>query len=69
MNLAYAKKLGFWIQKTNVDAQKIDASSLDTFEIVITSFQLHKTLQKARFFKENFLIAKTKMDVVLGMFS
>lgn len=35
---AYAKKLGFWIQKTNVGAQKIDGSGLDIFGMLIASF-------------------------------
>lgn len=38
MNPAYAKKLDLWIQKTNVGAQKIDGSSLNTFKMVIASF-------------------------------
>ncbi|MCJ1349596.1 hypothetical protein MMC31_007837, partial [Peltigera leucophlebia] len=39
MNPAHAKKLGFWIRKTDVGAQKIDGSSLDTFGMAIASFQ------------------------------
>ena len=38
MNLAYAKKLGLRIRKTDVDVQKIDRSSLDTLKIVIANF-------------------------------
>lgn len=34
----FAKKLGLKTQATNVRAQKIDLSKLDTFEIVIASF-------------------------------
>ena len=40
MTPAYAKKLGLRTRKTNVGAQKIDRSSLDTFGIVITDFQV-----------------------------
>lgn len=40
INLAYAKKLGLRIWKTNVDAQKIDETSLATFGIAIASFQV-----------------------------
>lgn len=39
MNFAYTKKLGFRIRKTNIGAQKIDSSSLNTLRIIITSFQ------------------------------
>ena len=38
MTLAYVKKLGLWTPKTDVGAQKIDRSSLDTFEMVIAGF-------------------------------
>ena len=38
MTPTYAKQLGLRTQKTNVGAQKIDGSSLDTFRIVIAGF-------------------------------
>lgn len=38
MSPAYVKKFCFRIRKTDVDAQKIDGSILETFEIVITFF-------------------------------
>ena len=38
INLAFARKLGLYIRKTNVGAQKIDGSALETFEMVITDF-------------------------------
>lgn len=38
MTPAYAKKLGLWIRKTNINAQKIDESSLTTYRMVIASF-------------------------------
>ena len=47
--------------------QKIDRSSLDTFEMVIVSFQVLDKLGRARFFQETFLVANTRMDIVLGM--
>lgn len=40
MLLAYTKKLGLQIQKTDISAQKIDGSTLSILEMVITSFQL-----------------------------
>ena len=38
MTTAYAKQLGLQIQKTDIEAQKIDGSLLRNFEIVIASF-------------------------------
>ena len=40
MSPVYAKKLGLKTQKTNVGAQKIDGSALETFEMVIVDFQV-----------------------------
>ena len=36
----YAKKLGLRVRKTDVGAQKIDGSTLKTYNMVITSFQV-----------------------------
>ena len=37
---AYGKKLGLWVRKTDIGAQKIDGSTLETYGIVIASFQV-----------------------------
>ena len=50
MSPAYIKKLGLWIRKTDVGAQKIDGSCLNTFRMVIAGFQIQNKLGKARFF-------------------
>ena len=67
MTPAYAKQLGFQVQKTDVEAQKIDGSSIRTFEMVIAGFEVEDRLGKVRFFQELFLLANTSMEVVLGM--
>ena len=50
MSLAYVKKLGLKTWKTNVRAQKIDGSTLETFEILIANFQLKDKVGRLRFF-------------------
>ena len=67
MSPAYAKKLGFKTQKTNVRAQKIDNSALETFRMVITNFQEENKGGRPRFFQETFLVADTKFELVLEM--
>ena len=67
MTPAYAKQLGLQVQKTDVEVQKIDNSSLRTFEMVINGFQIEDKLGKAQFFQKSFLLAKTSIEVVLGM--
>ena len=53
MNSVYTKKLGFWIQKTDIGIQKINGSSLDTFRMVITSFQVQNKSKRLDFFKKS----------------
>ena len=55
------------IQKTDVEAPKINGSSLNIFKIVITGFLIQDKLGKARFFQKIFLVADTRMDIVLRM--
>ena len=50
MTPAYAKQLGLRTQKTDVRAQKINGLSLQTFEMVITSFKVEDKRGRARFF-------------------
>ena len=51
MTPAYAKRLGLKTQKTNVRAQKIDGSALETFGIVIADFQLENKGGRPKFFQ------------------
>ena len=65
--LAYAKKLGLRIQKTDVGVQKIDGSTLEIYGMVITGFQVQDKFEKARLFQETFLVTDTSVEIVLGM--
>ena len=67
MSPAYAERLGLKIRKTNVGAQKIDGSALETFGMVIANFQVEDKSGRPRFFQETFLVADTKFEVILGM--
>ena len=67
MNLAFAQKLGLYIRKTNVRAQKIDGSALKTFGIVIADLEVEDKADRSRFFQETFLVADTKFEAILGM--
>ena len=50
MTPAYTAKLGLKVQKTNIGAQKIDSSTLDTFKIVLADFQVENKLSRSLFF-------------------
>ena len=47
---AYVSRLGLQARYTNVRAQKIDDSTLQTFGMVLASFQIKDKLRRAQFF-------------------
>ena len=64
---AFAKELGLPIRSTNVGAQKIDGTMLDTFEKVVVAFLVVNKANQVRFFEETFLVANVSLEVVLGI--
>ena len=67
MTPRYVSKLGLKVRPTDVGAQKIDGSTLETFGMVLASFQVEDKLGRPQFFQETFLLADLSMKVVLGM--
>ena len=67
MTPGYASKLGLKVRPTNVEAQKIDGSTLETFGMVLASFQMKDKLGRPQFFQETFLLADLSVKVVLEM--
>ena len=67
MNSTFTRKLGLHIRKTNVGAQKIDGSALETFGMVIAEFLVEDKGGRPRFFQKTFLVADTQFKVVLRM--
>ena len=67
MTPAYAAHIGLKVRVTDVGVQKIDESSLNTYGMVITTFQVVIKLGCFYFFQETFLLADISMKVVLGM--
>ena len=64
---AYVAKLGLEVRKTDIRAQKIDSSTLETFGMVLADFQVEDKIERVRFFQETFLLADISAEVVLGM--
>ena len=50
MSLAYAKRLGLKTRKSDVGAQKIDGSALETFGMVVADFQVKDKGGRPKFF-------------------
>ena len=67
MTPTYATKLGLKVPKTDIGAQKIDGSTLETFGMILADFQVEDKLGRARFFQETFLLANISTEVVLGI--
>ena len=64
---AYTSKLGFRVRHTDVGAQKIDGSTLQTFGMVLANFQVEDKLGRTRFFQETFLLPNISAEIVLDM--
>ncbi len=64
---AFAQQLGLKIRKTNVGAQKIDGTTLETYGMVVSTFSVSGKDERERFFKKNFLLADVRPDIVLEM--
>ena len=67
MHPFFAKQLGLPIQPTDVRAQKINDSTLDTHGMVVTAFSVVEKGNRVRFFEEIFLVANVSLEVVFGM--
>ena len=63
----FAKELGFPIRPTDVGAQKINGTTLDTYEMVVAAFSVEDKANRVRFFEETFLVANVSPKVVLAM--
>ena len=49
-------------------AQNINGSTLETFKMIITNFQIKDKICKSQYFQEIFLITNIKVEVILRMF-
>ena len=61
------RKLGLPVRPTDVGAQKIDGTMLDTFGMVVTAFSVTDKANRVRFFEETFLVANVSPEIVLGI--
>ena len=67
MHPSFAKQLGLSIRPTDVRAQKIDGTTLDTYEMVVVAFSVMDKANQVRFFEETFLVANVSPEVVFEM--
>lgn len=66
--LDFAEKVGLQVWLTNIGAQKIKDSKLDTLNMVIAFFLIEDKDGKAWFFEKTFWLANLSMCIALGIF-
>ena len=64
---AFAYQLDLTIWKTNVGAQKIDGTTLETYRMVVFTFSISDKDGSKRFFEENFVLADVQPEIVFRM--
>ena len=67
VHLAFAKELRLPIRPTDVRAQKINGTTLETYAIIVSVFLVENKANQVNFFEETFLVANVSLEVVLGM--
>ena len=67
IHLIFAKQLGLSIRPTDVGAEKIDGTTLNTYEMVVAAFSVEDKANRVRFFEKTFLVANVSPEIVLGM--
>ena len=64
MSQVFAFQLGYKIRKTNVEAQKIDGTILETYKMVVSTFSVLNKDRREKFFEKSFLLADVNLNVV-----
>ena len=67
MSQAFAQQLSLKIYKTNVGAQKINGTTMETYGIIVSTFSVSNKDSKRRFFEESFLLADVRPNIMLKM--
>ncbi len=67
MSQTFEQQLGLKIRKTNVGAQKIDGTTLETYGMILSTFSVSDKDGRERFFEKSFLLADIRPDIVLRM--
>ena len=66
-HLTFAQELGLFIRLIDVGVQKIDNTTLDTYEMVIITFSITDKANRVKFFEKIFLVANISLEIIFGM--
>ncbi len=64
---AFTHQLGLSIWKINIEAQKINDTTLETYGIIVSTFSVVDKDSRERFFEKRFLLADIRPNIVLEM--
>ena len=64
---AFAFKLDLKICNTDVGAQKIDSTTLETYKMIVSIFSILDKNKNESFFEDNFLFANINLNIMLKM--
>ena len=67
INPTFAKELGLSIRPTDVKAQKIYGTTLNTYRMVVVAFLMTNKANRVKFFEKTFLVANVSLEVVFRM--
>ena len=67
MSQVFTYQLGFTIRKSNIGAQKIDGTTLETYGMVVSTFFVSDKDDREWFFEKSFLLADVKVEIILGI--
>ena len=65
MHPAFAEKLAFMVQTSNVGTQKIDGNTLEIYGMIVMTLLVIDQADRIKFFEETFLVANISPDMVL----
>ena len=63
----FTREIELPIKPTDVRAQKINGTTLDTYEMVVVAFSVKNKANQVKFFKKTFLVANINPEIVLEM--
>ena len=67
IHLTFAKQLGLPVRPTDIRAQKIDDTTLNTYGMVVAAFSVVDKANRVRFFEKTCLVANVSPKVFFGM--
>ena len=66
--LIFVKQLGFSIKPIDIEVQKINDNTLNTYGIVVAAFWVTNKANQVKFCEKTFLIVNVSLEVILEIY-